>query len=163
MMYSPARPTTLAALIAEAGLAHVALPRDVPVVAISHDSRTVTAGTLFVALRGERADGHDFVATALAAGASAVVVDAAYASAATLPPATPIVVVDDTYRALSALAAALYAHPSRALRVAGVTGTNGKTTVTHLVAAMLGETNVGGGRRGTLGARCGGAPAPRRS
>ncbi|GAC1524766.1 MAG: UDP-N-acetylmuramoyl-L-alanyl-D-glutamate--2,6-diaminopimelate ligase [Vulcanimicrobiaceae bacterium] len=157
MMYSPARPTTLAALIAEAGLAHVALPRDVPVVAISHDSRTVTAGTLFVALRGERADGQDFVATALAAGASAVVVDAAYASAATLPPAAPIVVVDDTYRALSALAAALYAHPSRALRVAGVTGTNGKTTVTHLVAAMLGEANVAAGRIGTLGARFGGA------
>ncbi len=157
MIHSPARATTLAALVAALDDARATGPLDIAVRALAHDSRAVGPGTLFVALRGERVDGHTFVGAALAAGAAGVVVDGAFAAGATLPPERSVVVVSDTRRALSRLAATLYGKPSSALRIAGVTGTNGKTTVTHLVAAILAEAGVPAGRIGTLGARFGGA------
>ena len=132
---------------------------DVTIRALAHDSRTVAPGTLFIALRGERVDGHAFVAGALAAGATCAVVDRSF-DLATLAPGTDratIVVVADTRRALSRLAAVFFGRPSQSMRVTGVTGTNGKTTVTHLAAAMLEAGGVATGRIGTLGARFGGA------
>ena len=159
MIHSPVRPTTLAALVAEIGSQRAYGPLDVPIRAIAHDSRAVSPGTLFVAIRGERIDGHSFVRASLDAGASGAVVDTAFALAHpdALTTGDAIVVVDDSRRALSSLAASLYGRPSDALRVVGVTGTNGKTTVTHLVAAILEEAGVPVGRIGTLGARFGGA------
>jgi len=152
-----ARATTLGAFVAELPGARVIGSSDVAVRGIAHDSRAAAPGTLFVALRGEHVDGHEFVPAALAAGAAAVVVDAAFAQTAMLAPQATVVVVDDTRRALSHLAATLFAQPSQALRVVGVTGTNGKTTVTHLVAAILDAAGVAAGRIGTLGARLGAA------
>ncbi|HYW54850.1 MAG TPA: UDP-N-acetylmuramoyl-L-alanyl-D-glutamate--2,6-diaminopimelate ligase [Dongiaceae bacterium] len=117
--------------------------------AIAADSRAVKPGTLFVALRGERTDGHAYVADALARGASVVVVEEGsrpdrLATAATI-------VVRDTRVAASALADAFYDHPSRELTVVGITGTNGKTTTTHLVRDVLETAGIPCGVIGTLG------------
>src|SRR4051812_26933667 len=91
---------------------------------IGMDSRTVAAGTLYVAVRGSQADGHRFVADAVRRGAVAVVVERAQQSG------VPEIVVRDTRRAALALGQAWYDHPGRGLTLLGVTGTNGKTTTT---------------------------------
>jgi UDP-N-acetylmuramoyl-L-alanyl-D-glutamate--2,6-diaminopimelate ligase len=113
--------------------------------AIASDSRAVRPGTLFVALRGEHHDGHAFVPDAIARGAVAVVVER------DAEPGVPAIVVGDTRRAASQLAAAFHDHPSRDLIVAGITGTNGKTTTTHLVRAALDAAGIPCAVVGTLG------------
>ena len=113
--------------------------------AIVSDSRAVRPGALFVALRGERVDGHLFVAEAVARGASVVVLETP------VPLDVPQIVVADTRRAASSLADAFYDRPSHALTVIGVTGTNGKTTTTHLVRDVLEAAGIACGLVGTLG------------
>ena len=113
---------------------------DVEVTGFSIDTRTLKAGDLFVALPGERVDGHDFVALAAERGAVAALV--------TRPVDAPIaqVVVDDTQLALGDLASAVRAQ--RDVRVVGITGSNGKTTVKTLTASILsrhGRTHVNAG------------------
>jgi UDP-N-acetylmuramoyl-tripeptide--D-alanyl-D-alanine ligase len=98
---------------------------------VSTDGRTIARGDLFVALRGERFDGHAFLEQAHNAGASAAMVDSAYTAVAPLP----AVVVDDTKRALGDLARHWRARFTPAL--AAVTGSNGKTTVKEMLAAIL--------------------------
>ncbi len=115
---------------------------------LSDDSRRIAPGALFVALRGTRDDGHAFVIDAVAAGASAVVVEEPLA----LGP-TPQIIVPQTIRAASRLADRFYGSPSRSLPVAGITGTNGKTTTTYLLAAALGSAGIRAGVVGTLGVR----------
>ena len=103
---------------------------------VSTDSRSVAAGELFVALRGERFDGHEFVAAAYERGAAAVVVDAAGAEALRSVAADlPRIVVADTRIALGELAAAWRARFS--LPVIGVTGSNGKTTNKEMITSIL--------------------------
>ncbi|MGI9033115.1 MAG: UDP-N-acetylmuramoyl-L-alanyl-D-glutamate--2,6-diaminopimelate ligase [Acidimicrobiales bacterium] len=106
-------------------------PARTDVAAITHDSRAVAAGTLFCCLPGGHADGHDFAGAAVAAGATALVCQRP------LPVDVTQVVVPSTRVAMAPLAAALHGHPSRHLSVAGVTGTNGKTTSTHLLGAVF--------------------------
>jgi len=120
---------------------------------VTIDSRAVVPGALFVALRGERADGHAYLSQAVAKGAIAVVVEAARAPS--VPAHVTVVHVPDTRRALSALAAAFYGDPSHALDVAGVTGTNGKTTTTRMIAAICNRANQPCGIIGTVGAEFG--------
>jgi UDP-N-acetylmuramoyl-L-alanyl-D-glutamate--2,6-diaminopimelate ligase len=120
---------------------------------IEIDSRAVRPGALFVALRGSAADGHAYVAQAAARGAIAVVVETADAPA--VPPHVAVVHVPDSRRALSPLAAAFYGDPSRAMTVVGVTGTNGKTTVTRMIAAILERAGKACGIIGTVGAEFG--------
>ncbi len=120
-----------------------------PVTGIEIDSRRVASGTLFVALPGTRTDGHNFVREAIGKGASAVVVQSIPAG---LPAGATIVRVADSRRALSALAAAFYGDPSHALDVIGVTGTNGKTTTTHMIASILNAGGIATGIAGTVGA-----------
>jgi UDP-N-acetylmuramoyl-L-alanyl-D-glutamate--2,6-diaminopimelate ligase len=127
---------------------------------LAHDSRSVRPGMAFVALRGERHDGHAFIERAVASGAHVIVVDAAFLATNVAPPGVTTVAVADTRRALSRLAAAFYDRPSQALRIAGVTGTNGKTTTTHLIQALLAAGGIPCGRIGTLGAQFGGAMWP---
>jgi UDP-N-acetylmuramoyl-tripeptide--D-alanyl-D-alanine ligase len=103
----------------------------------SIDSRTVAPGELFFAVRGERHDGHDFVATAIDRGAVAAVVSRA--RAATLPDAVlamPLLIAEDTLIALQALAA--HARRQWGKRVVAVTGSAGKTTTKEAIAAALG-------------------------
>jgi UDP-N-acetylmuramoyl-L-alanyl-D-glutamate--2,6-diaminopimelate ligase len=159
-MTSPSsRRAGLATLLASLGPARVSGPCEREIAALALDSRRVGPGTLFVALRGERADGHAFAAAALLAGASAIVVDESF-DARALPAGATVITVPDTRRALSRLAAAFYGEPSRELRVAGVTGTNGKTTTTHLLQSILEAAGMPCGRIGTLGAHFRGAMWP---
>lgn len=99
---------------------------------IAYDSRRVKPGDLFVALRGLRTDGARFIPDALARGAVGVVVGIGVRAEAPF-----VVEVEDPRVALADLAAAFYGHPSRRLRVVGVTGTDGKTTTCHLVGSLL--------------------------
>jgi UDP-N-acetylmuramoyl-L-alanyl-D-glutamate--2,6-diaminopimelate ligase len=119
---------------------------------ITDDSRAVRPGSLFVAVRGEHVDGHAYITAAVAAGACAVVVEPR--EAAPVEGVTTVAVAQ-TRRALSQLAARFYGDPSHAMNVAGVTGTNGKTTTTYLICAILNEAGVAAGRIGTLGAQFG--------
>jgi len=157
MIQTPPRAIGLTALLASLGETRARGGSECAVTALEIDSRKVRAGSAFVALRGEHADGHDFVGQAIANGAVAVVVEAARASDLTVPASVMRVAVDDTRRALSRLAATFYGLPSQALSVIGITGTNGKTTTTHLVQAILEEAGVRCGRIGTLGAQFAGA------
>ncbi|KON81069.1 UDP-N-acetylmuramoyl-tripeptide--D-alanyl-D-alanine ligase [Azoarcus sp. PA01] len=104
---------------------------------VGTDSRNITAGQLFVALRGERFDGHEFVAQAAAEGAAAALVDARWAGTQPEPSPLPLLVVDDTRLALGRLAA--YWRARFELPVIGVTGSNGKTTVKEMCTAILHE------------------------
>lgn len=104
---------------------------DVALSGVSTDTRTVGAGQLFVALRGERFDAHDFLDQAVAAGAAAVLV----ADHKAVPAGVPAVVVADTRLALGRLAAAWRARFT--LPVVAVTGSNGKTTTKEMIAAIL--------------------------
>jgi UDP-N-acetylmuramoyl-tripeptide--D-alanyl-D-alanine ligase len=106
----------------------------------STDSRTLLAGELFVALRGERFDGHDYAARAATNGAAALLVERE------LPVELPQIVVADSLHALGALAR--WYRAASGARVAGITGSNGKTTVKTLLAAILarcGTTHVNAG------------------
>ena len=123
------------------------------VTAVEIDSRRVQPGALFVALRGTHGDGHAFVAKAIARGASAVVVETGWT--APLPSTVTVVRVADSRRAVSVLAAAFYGDPSQALDTIGVTGTNGKTTTTRMIASILEHAGVPCGVIGTVGAQFG--------
>jgi UDP-N-acetylmuramoyl-L-alanyl-D-glutamate--2,6-diaminopimelate ligase len=103
----------------------------VEIAAVTSDSREVTPGSLFVAVAGLREDGRRHAAAAAAAGAVAVIAERDLD--APFPEGVPVVLVDDSRLALSALAAAIHGHPSRSLTVAGVTGTDGKTTTSTLL------------------------------
>ncbi|MFZ4719644.1 MAG: UDP-N-acetylmuramoyl-L-alanyl-D-glutamate--2,6-diaminopimelate ligase [Ilumatobacteraceae bacterium] len=139
----------LGALLADAALPAAVLrgtadPTSVPVTGVTHDSRRVRAGTLFCCIRGGSADGHDFAASAVAAGATALLVDHP------LDLAVAQIVVPDTRWAMGRLAAAFWGHPSRSLTMVGVTGTNGKTTTSSLIAAVLEAAGMPTGVVGTL-------------
>jgi UDP-N-acetylmuramoyl-L-alanyl-D-glutamate--2,6-diaminopimelate ligase len=114
-----------------------ALPEGDPdptITGIAYDSRMVKPGGLFVALPGFHVDGTTFIPDAVRRGAAAVVTQRPEAAA---PEGAPLVRVPDTRRALADLSAAFYGRPARRLRVVGVTGTDGKTSVTHLASAVL--------------------------
>jgi UDP-N-acetylmuramoyl-L-alanyl-D-glutamate--2,6-diaminopimelate ligase len=124
---------------------------DTPITGVCYDSRKVEPGNLFVCVVGEKTDGHLFAQQAVQSGAVAVmgerIID--------LSPPTALIVTADTRAGLSKAAANYYGHPSKSLRVVGVTGTNGKTTTTHLIQAILHEHQRRTGIMGTLYARLG--------
>lgn len=120
---------------------------------LAYHSADVRPGDLFAALRGFAHDGHRFVREAVARGAAALLVDHPVPD---LP--VPQVVVQDTRRALAEASCAFYGHPSRSLWVCGVTGTNGKTTTTFLVDAILRAAGRRSAILGTLGVRVDGKP-----
>lgn len=128
-------------------------PGATPVSGIAYDSRRVQPGEIFVALKGLRTDGHDHLSQAIAQGASALMIDAAWAAEHAVDFGVPVFHAADTREALAWLAAEHYGHPSRAMEVIGVTGTNGKTTTTHLIEAILQEAGRSTGLIGTLGGR----------
>jgi UDP-N-acetylmuramoyl-L-alanyl-D-glutamate--2,6-diaminopimelate ligase len=121
------------------------------IAAVEIDSRRVMPGALFIAVPGEHTDGHAYVDAAIKNGAVAVVVEEA--RALSVPDGVTAIAVPDTRRALSVLAAAFYGDPSRTLDVLGVTGTNGKTTTTRMIAAILEASGRPCGVIGTVGAQ----------
>jgi UDP-N-acetylmuramoyl-L-alanyl-D-glutamate--2,6-diaminopimelate ligase len=125
-----------------------ASPDDVSVTAVTHDSRTAGPDALFCAVRGAESDGHDHAAAAVRQGAVAILGERPL----DLP--VPQMVVPHTRPAMGLVADVVYGHPSGRLSVVGVTGTNGKTTVVHVLAEVLDRLGMPAGRIGTLtGAR----------
>jgi UDP-N-acetylmuramoyl-L-alanyl-D-glutamate--2,6-diaminopimelate ligase len=121
-----------------------------PVHAITDDSRTVTGGSLFVAVKGERVDGHGFIEQAIKAGAVAVIAQAPVASGP-----LPLVLVADSRKALGFLGSRFHGEPSARLKMIGATGTNGKTTTTYLCKALLEGIGRRVGLIGTVGYQIG--------
>ena len=120
----------------------------VDVIDLTHDSRQVTNGSMFACVTGEAHDGHKFAPEAVEGGAVALVVDRE------LGLAVPELVVEDVREALGPLAAAIHGHPSTKIPVMGITGTNGKTTVSHLLGGILEAAGLAPEVLGTLsGAR----------
>ena len=119
--------------------------RAVEVSGLAYDNRQVTPGTLFFCVPGFTLDGHDFAADAVVRGAAALVVDHPLAELA-----VPQVLVADVRAAMAPVAAAYYGNPTTRLRVAGVTGTNGKTTTTYLLRAILEAAGIQTGLLGTV-------------
>lgn len=115
---------------------------------VSYDSRNVTKDSAFFCIPGERTDGNAFIQDAINGGAAVIITEKM-----TTDLSVPMVVVPDVRLALALVSDALYGHPSRKLRLIGVTGTNGKTTTTHLVEYILTKSRSVVGLIGTLGAR----------
>lgn len=106
-------------------------PEEVMVSHITSDSRQVKPGSLFVAIRGVQVDGHAYIGKAIEAGASVIICEEF--SEQVIPEAVRIVVVEDSAFSMGLICSAFYAHPSRSMKVVGVTGTNGKTTCATLL------------------------------
>jgi len=118
---------------------------------VSCDSRTVAAGDLFFALAGTAVDGHRYIPAAVEAGAAAVVLeDAGYA-----PAGVPWVRVADGRAAMALMAAGFYGNPTEGLPLIGITGTNGKTTTTYLIEAVLRSAGIPAAVLGTISYRFG--------
>jgi len=119
---------------------------DREVVGITHDSRRVTPGMLFIAVPGQLADGHEFINSAIERGASAVICER---NRMVSPRATRIR-VPDVREAMASAARSYYQHPSSKLKVIGVTGTNGKTTVAFMIKAIMEAAGHSTGLMGTV-------------
>jgi len=120
---------------------------DVDIVGISYDSKEVRAGFLFAAIRGEKTDGHKYIGSAVEKGARAILVEE-------IPEGTfddtSIIQVEDTKSALAEISANFFSHPTKGLTLVGVTGTNGKTTVTYLLESIWREERKDVGVIGTV-------------
>ena len=127
-----------------------------PVSGIAYDSRHVQAGDVFVALRGQHADGVAFAADAVARGAVAVIAQEPAPETAGVPWAQ----VSNARLALAAIAIAANHDPSRRMQVVGITGTNGKTTTAHLIASIFEAAGVRCGLLGTVAYRIGNQTRP---
>ncbi len=115
--------------------------------ALQVDSRRITARGAFLAVRGERSDGHDFLESVQASGAALAIIQRGHRPA----PGLPHVGLRDTKAALAQICAAFHGWPASQLTLAGITGTNGKTTTAHLVSAVLAHANSAHLRLGTTG------------
>lgn len=121
-------------------------------VKVTHDSRACTAGTVFVAIRGEKIDAHHFIAKAVEQGAIAVISERPPDADTTAP---AWLQVADSRVALARAAAAVYDFPSQKIKVVGITGTNGKTTTAHLVDAIIRAVETTSAMFGTIKHRIG--------
>jgi UDP-N-acetylmuramoyl-L-alanyl-D-glutamate--2,6-diaminopimelate ligase len=132
------------------------LPFDVEISSLAYDSRRVQPGSLFIAIRGEKADGNDFVSAALDRGALAV----ASERAAPAEHQSRWIKVENARRTLSDMARAFYAHPEERLTLVGITGTNGKTTTTYLLESIFHADDIPCGVFGTIEYRFAGRTLP---
>ncbi len=119
---------------------------DITVKSVAYDSRKVVPGSVFVCIPGGTVDGHDFAARAVAAGAVALVVTHRVDN---IPARIPQLLVANPRLALARIAEAFYGYPGKKLRILGVTGTNGKTTTTHLLKEILDACHRPAGLIGT--------------
>jgi UDP-N-acetylmuramoyl-L-alanyl-D-glutamate--2,6-diaminopimelate ligase len=122
---------------------------------VAFDSRVVPPGALFFCVRGAKADGHAFAADASRAGAAALVVER------WLPEVdVPQVLVPSVRAVMGPMSAVVFGRPAEAMTMVGVTGTNGKTTITYLLESVFEAAGLRSGAIGTIGARVGGRPVP---
>ena len=142
---------TLATAVGATGTRNAA---DVAVVDLAYDARAVRPGSLFVCVPGSRADGHDFAADAVTRGAAALIVERL------LNLQVPQLVVSDARLAMALAADAFFGRPTRELEVAGVTGTNGKTTTAFVLYSILAAAGRRPGLLGTVEMRIGGERRP---
>jgi len=147
--------TTLRQLIDGLAGARVVGTAEIEVGAVQDDSRKVGKGEVFVAVRGLRSDGHDFVSTAIERGAAAVVVERELPNLA-----VPQVIVASGSAALGPLVARSLGDPGAAMTLVGVTGTNGKTTTTYVVESILAASGAKVGVIGTVELRWPGHAEP---
>src|SRR5206468_436720 len=112
---------------------------------IAYDSRRVQRNGMFVALRGEKSDGHEFIGQAIEKGASVIVAEREEQN-----PRATCLVVENTRTALADFAAAFYGNPERKLKLAAVTGTNGKTTTAFLIKHICEKAGLRCGLIGTV-------------
>lgn len=131
--------------------AHSGGALDREVTGVTYDSRQVSAGSVFVALRGQHADGSTFVRDAIARGAVAVISESPRPADATLE----WLQVSDARLALARLAAVFHGFPSEELTLVGITGTNGKTTTSYLLTSIFEAAGMRCGRIGTVGYKIG--------
>ena len=117
---------------------------DAQIFDVTHTTLNVPANSMFCCVRGASADGHDFAAEALRSGAVALLVDRV------LPIDAPQLQVVDVRKCMALSAAVVHGYPSRALRMVGVTGTNGKTTTAHMIGAILSAAKIKTTVAGTL-------------
>lgn len=141
---------SIAPVIAELGaqLSPAVTDENLQISGVAYDSRKVVKGTAFFCIPGDHVDGNQFIPEALKQGAACVFTEDA-------PPdlKIPAVIVPDVRLALAMVAAHFYDKPSEQMRLIGVTGTNGKTTTTHLIERMFDDAGLKTGLIGTLGAR----------
>ena len=135
----------LKTLVATLPIRQVIGPLDRPVESIAYDSRRVQRNGMFVALRGKKTDGHEFIGQAIEKGATVVVAEREEKQAR-----ATCVVVENTRTALADLGAGFYGFPVRKLKLAGVTGTNGKTTTTFLIKHICEKAGLRCGLIGTV-------------
>ncbi|MYL37830.1 UDP-N-acetylmuramoyl-L-alanyl-D-glutamate--2,6-diaminopimelate ligase [Halobacillus litoralis] len=118
--------------------------KNVNITGLSMDSRSTSHGDLFICLRGVNMDGHRFAADAVKRGAAAVLAEVP------LPLNVPVILVNDTTRAAAMTAAAFYHNPSEDLHVTGITGTNGKTSISYLLYDIFQRMEKKAGLIGTI-------------
>ena len=135
----------LKTLLAATPIREIIGPVDRTVESVAYDSRRVQRDGLFVALRGEKSDGRDFIGQAVEKGATVIV-----AQHAEKNPRATCVVVENTRSAMADLTARFYNFPARKLKLAGVTGTNGKTTTTFLIKHICEKAGTRCGLLGTV-------------
>ncbi len=137
----------LADVLREVAAKEISGRTDVDVTGIACDSRLVREGFLFVAIRGEKADGHGFIEEAVSQGARAIICESCDLPLGSVTK----ICVSESRRALAQAAANFHASPSESLGLVGITGTNGKTTVCHLVRDILRDAGWPCGMIGTVG------------
>ena len=142
---------TLSQLVAQCSVTSISGDTDMAICGLSYDSRQVKPGHAFFALRGVAGDGHDFIAQALASGAKAVFVE----QPVDVPADVATVVAPDCRKALALAARSFFADPTDGMIVVGVTGTNGKTTVTYLLESILTAAGLAPAVMGTVNYRFG--------
>jgi len=153
-MSMPAEHVNQAMTLAELMQGYADAP-DIPVYGIASDSRQLQEGDLFLACQGIGSHGIDYVADAVAAGVVAIAYDASTSSRPSGEFGIPMLAVDDLGRHLGSIANRFFHSPSAAVRVIGITGTNGKTTVAWLIAQCLERLGETCGYMGTLGSGIG--------
>lgn len=121
---------------------------------IEVDSRSVSKGSLFICIAGFTVDGHEFVEQAIENGASAIIAEK------TIESSVPTIIVPNTSRAAAMISATFYHHPTKRLPLIGVTGTNGKTTVTYLLESIFNQFKKKTGVIGTIQMKIGGETYP---
>ncbi|MFK9092328.1 UDP-N-acetylmuramoyl-L-alanyl-D-glutamate--2,6-diaminopimelate ligase [Bacillus salipaludis] len=126
---------------------HPILPfngEDPEITSIENDNRKVQKGSLFICIKGYTVDGHNFAESAVNNGAVAIIAERP------LDLDVPVIVVNDTTRVMAVLADAFYGQPTKKLRLIGITGTNGKTTTSHLIEKIFADTGKKTGLIGTM-------------